>query len=33
MKKRKLIGGFFTGLVSFPIVLIGVILGAVASEM
>jgi hypothetical protein len=33
MKKRKLIGGFFTGLISFPIVLIGVILGAVASEM
>jgi hypothetical protein len=33
MKKRKLVGGFFTGLVSFPIVLIGVILGAVASEM
>ena len=33
MKKRKLIGGFFTGLVSFPIVLIGVLLGTLASEM
>lgn len=33
MKKRKLIGGFFTGLISFPIVLTGVILGTFASEM
>jgi hypothetical protein len=33
LKKRKLIGGFFTGLISFPIVLTGVILGTVASEM
>jgi hypothetical protein len=33
MKKRKLIGGFFTGLVSFPIVLTAVLLGALAAEM
>ncbi len=33
MKKRKLIGGFFTGLVSFPIVLTAVLLGTLAAEM
>jgi hypothetical protein len=33
IKKKKLVGGYFTGLVSFPIILTGVLLGTLASEM
>jgi hypothetical protein len=33
IKKKKLVGGYFTGLVSFPIILAGVLLGTLASEM